>query len=280
MPPKTKRKVVITAALTGGGHGKEANPDLPEQPDEIIQQAADCRKAGAAIVHIHARDKKGKSTMSLPILSSILNGIRTSSDLIVQISTGAPTLPMEERIAPLKLKPDMVSLNTFLIVHLGKEVVPAIYTRPEIEETAKRCRKLGVKPDVAIVSFSCIDELENLIAKGLLEKPYVATIGLDLPAQGTVKGTSRNLFDIVQRLPEGTLYNASAHGDSQLNLVTTGMLLGGNVRVGMEDSVYYTPGKLAKSNAEFVARVVRLARELNLEVATPDEAREIMQIRK
>ena len=280
MSPKTKRKIIITAALTGGGHGKEANPNLPEQPDEIIQQAIDCRKAGAAIVHIHARDKKGKSTMDLSILRTIQDGIRLSTDLIVQLSTGAPTLPMEARIAPLKLKPDMISLNTFLIVHLGKEPVPAIYTRPEIEETARRCQKLGVKPDVAVVSFSCIDELENLIEKGLIDKPYFATCGLDMGAQGTVKGTPKNLFDLVERLPEGTLYNASAHGDSQLALVTMGMLLGGNVRMGMEDSVYYTPGRLAKSNAEIVARAARVARELNLNVATPDEARDILCICK
>jgi len=281
MPRQAKQKVIITAALTGGGHGKEANPNLPEQPDEIIEDAMKCREAGASIVHIHARDKRGKSTMDLRVLRAIQNGIKASSDLIVQLSTGSAAVDTEERIAPLKLKPEMASLNTFLIALPGKDgMALAIYTRPEIEHTARRCQELGVKPVVAIVNFSCLEEMENLIAKGLLDKPYFATIGLNMPAQGALRGTPQNQMVLRERLPQGTIFEVSGHGDAQLPLTTMGMVLGGHVRVGLEDSVYYVPGRLANSNVELVARAARIARELNLEVATPDEARETLKLRR
>ena len=281
MPRQAKQKVIITTALTGGGHGKEANPNLPEQPDEIIEDAMKCREAGASIVHIHARDKRGKSTMDLRVLRAIQDGIKASSDLIVQLSTGSAAADTEERIAPLKLKPEMASLNTFLIALPGKDgMALAIYTRPEIEYTARRCQELGVKPVVAIINFSCLEEMENLIAKGLLDKPYFATIGLNMPAQGALRGTPQNQMALRERLPQGTIFEVSGHGDAQLPLTTMGMVLGGHVRVGLEDSVNYVPGRLAKSNAELVTRTVRIARELNLEPATPDEARAMLKLRR
>ena len=276
------RKVIITAALTGAGHGKEANPNLPEQPEEIIEQALQCRDAGAAVVHLHARDKSGNNTMSLDIFRRIHEGIKASSDLIVELSTGGgPTLPNEERIAPMLLKPEMASLNTFMMIMPVKGVeTPFIYKRSEIEETARRARELGVKPAIAILNFTCLEEAENLIQKGLVDRPYVLDIGLNLPAQGTLRGTWQNLVALVERLPEGAVFNVAAGGEAELPLTTMGMLLGGNPRVGLEDNVYYAPGRPAKNNAELVARTARIARDLNLEIATPDEAREILQLRR
>jgi len=275
------RKVIITAALTGGGSGKADNPNLPEQPEEIIAQAKECWEAGAAMVHCHARDKNGKNTMSLEVFREIQEGIKKSSDLIVQLSTGGgPTLPVEEKIGPLSLRPDMATLNTFLAVlgAGGKEEVQAIYPRSEIEYTARRFREMGVKPAIAILNFTCLQEAENLIAKGLVDRPYCLDIGLNVPAQGIIKGTPANLMDIVQRLPEGSLFNVSAHGEAELPLTTMALLLGGHVRVGLEDNIFYAPGRLARGNAELVARTARIVRELNLEVATPDEAREILHL--
>ena len=276
------QKIVITAALTGAGHGKEANPSLPEQPEEIIEQALQCRDAGAAIVHVHARDKSGNNTMSLDIFRKIHEGIKSSTDLIVELSTGGgPTLPNEERIAPMLLKPEMASLNTFMMVMPVKGVeTPFIYKRSEIEETARRAQELGVKPAIAVLNFTCLEEAENLISKGLVDKPYVLDIGLNLPAQGTLRGTWQNLVALVERLPEGSVFNVAAGGEAELPLTTMAMLLGGNPRVGMEDNIYYAPGQLVKNNAELVARTVRIARELGLEIATPDEAREMLQIRR
>lgn len=277
-----RRKVIITAGLTGAFHSKAENPNLPEQPAEIIEQALECREAGAAIVHIHARDQRAKSSMDLNIFRVIHDGIKRSSDLIVELSTGGGlTLTREERIAPISLKPEMASLNTFMAVFgINGEELPVYYTRSEIEHTARRALEMGVKPVMAVLNFSCIEEAENLIQKGLVEKPYCFTIGLDAPAQGILKGTPRNLLDLVGRFPENSIFTVAAFGEAQLPLATMSMLLGGHARVGLEDNLYYVPGQLAKGNAELVARVVRIVRELNLEVATPDEAREILQIHR
>jgi 3-keto-5-aminohexanoate cleavage enzyme len=274
------RKVMVTAGLTGGVHGKEANPNLPEQPQEIISQAVECREAGASIVHVHARDKNGKPTMDLGIFREIHDGIRKSTDLIVELTTGGgPKLTMEERIGSLSLKPEMSSLNTFMIIiRDGNEEMPLIFPRSEIEHHARRAREMGVKPDMAVLNFASLEEIENLIEKGLVDKPYVLTIGLDMSAQGVLRGTPKNLLALVERLPEDAIFTVTAAGEAQLSLTTMSMLLGGHARVGLEDSVTYAPGRLATGNAELVARTARIARELNLEVATPDEARDILQI--
>jgi 3-keto-5-aminohexanoate cleavage enzyme len=175
----------------------------------------------------------------------------------------------------------MASLNTFMMIMPVKGVeTPFIYKRSEIEETAQRARELMVKPALATLNFSCLEEIKNLINKGLVDKPYVLDIGLNLPAQGTLRGNWRNLVELVQRLPEDSIFNVSGSGDAELPLITMAMLLGGNPRVGLEDNIYYAPGRLARSNAELVARTARITRELNLEVATPDEAREILNIRR
>lgn len=273
------QKIMITAALTGGGHGKEANVNLPVQPDEIIEDALTCREMGAAIVHIHARDKEGNNTMDLEVFREIHDGIKRSSDLIVELSTGGgPTLPVAEKIGPLSLNPELATLNTFLIVLSVKGGdLPVIFTRSEMEHTAKRAREMGVKPVMTILNFSCLEEAENLIEKGLIDKPYYFYIGLNSSYQGTLKGTPKNLMALVERLPEGAIFTVLAGSEAQLPLTSMSMLLGGHVRVGLEDSIYYSPGRLAKSNTELVARTVRIAKELNFEIATPDDGREILQ---
>ena len=274
------RKVMITAALTGGTNSREANPNLPEQPAEIIAQAVQCRQAGASIVHVHARDKNGRATMDLDVFREIHDGIRKATDLIVELTTGGgPKLTMEERISSLSLEPEMSSLNTFMIIMKeGGQELPLIFPRSEIEHHVRRAREMGVKPDMAVLNFSCLEEIENLIEKGLVEKPYFLTVGLNMPAQGVLKGTPENLMDLVKRFPEGALFTVTAAGEAQLPLTAMSMLLGGHARVGMEDCLDYLPERPASGNAELVARTARIAGELNLAVATPDEAREILHI--
>ena len=274
------RKIMITAALTGGGHGKEANPNLPEQPEEIIKQALECREAGAAIVHLHARDRQGKSTTDINIIRKIYEGIRSRSDVIIELSTGGgPSSPMSERIAPFSLRPELATLNNFLIVlNPGGKEQPVIYSRSEIESSARHALEMKVKPSVAVINFNCIEEAENLISKRLLRKPYYFSMGLGMPAQGASKATAQNLISLVERLPQDAIFTMSAHGEEQIALTILGLLLGGHVRVGLEDSVDYAPGRLARSNAELVARAARIIKELNMEVATPEAAREILKL--
>ncbi len=274
------RKLIITAALTGGTHDKAANPSLPEQPNEIIEQALQCRDAGAAIVHIHARDKQGKPTAGLNIFREILDGITRSSDLIVQLSTGSQ-FSSEERMSPLSLRAEMSVIDTFKMVSRGDNQKKVLVSpRTETEFLAKRIQDMEGKPEILVIDISALDEVANLITKGLISRPYYLGIGLNLQAQGALKGTPNDLMHLIERLPKDTIFSVWAYGEAQLSLTTMSMLIGGHARVGLEDNIYYAPGRLARSNVELVARAVRIAKELNLEIATPNEAREILQIHK
>ncbi|MCX8124437.1 MAG: 3-keto-5-aminohexanoate cleavage protein [Spirochaetes bacterium] len=273
------QKLIITAALTGGIHGKEANPALPEQPEEIIQAAYDCYNAGAAIVHIHARDKEGRQTASKEIFTEINNGIRARCPLIIQNTTGGPGLPIEKRMSSLEAKPDSASLNCGSVVffYQGKEL-PFMNYRHEIEAFARAMRELNIKPELELYNPSMFLEVENLIAKQLLQPPYYINLVMGVNGMGGYEATPENLLTMVRHLPPGSIFNVSGIGKYQLAMNTMSILLGGHVRTGLEDNVFYSKSILAQSNAQLVERLVRLARELGREIALPNEAREILGI--
>ena len=273
-------KVIITAALTGGVHGKEANPNLPEQPNEIVAQGLEAARAGAAVIHVHVRDKQGKPTGDLAVFREVHDGLRAGTDAIIQLTTGGGLgVPIEKRLEITSLRPEMCSLNltTCCFTFGGRESFYQNFPS-DYEAFARQMLELGIKPELECYSVESLDDAQRLIDKGLLTKPYYVNLVLGIPAQGAIKATPRNLLEMVSRLPRDSIFNVTATGPAQLPLSTMSMVLGGNCRVGMEDNVYYARGRLAKSNAELVERAVRIARELNLEVATPDEAREMLGI--
>jgi len=272
------RKVIITAALTGGIHGKEANPNLPEQPDEIVQQALESREAGAAVVHVHVRDAQGRPTGDVAIFKQVHDRIKAQSDVIVQLTTGGGLgVPIEERLRITEVRPEMCSLNmtTVCFTFGGKENFYQNFPS-DIDAFAGRMLELGIKPELECYSLEAVEEIERLIKKGLVAKPYYVNLVFGIPAQGAIRANPRNLMAMVERLPEGALFNVCAAGPWQLPLSTMSMILGGQARVGMEDNVYYAKGRLATGNAELVARTARIAKELGLEMASPDEAREML----
>lgn len=273
-------KVIVTAALTGGWHGKEANPNLPEQPEEIAEQAIAAAEAGAAVVHIHARGKDGSNSADPRVYRDISDRIKAKSNVIVQLTTGGGKgVSVEERLGILELRPEMASLNTTIAVFFfkGQEHFFRNF-RSDIEVFAKRMLDYGVKPELECYSLESIYEAENLISKGLIKKPYCFNLCLGINAQGAIKPTVKNLLAMIDALPADSVFTVSATGRHQLPMTIMGALLGGNSRVGLEDNIYYSKGVLARNNAELVARHVRILRELNLEIATPDEAREILGI--
>lgn len=273
-------KLIVTAALTGGFQGKEANPNLPEQPDEIVQAAYECWQSGAAIVHLHARDKQGKPTDDVAIYTKIISRIKAKCDVVVQISTGGgPGLTPEQRIKVIDSNPEMASLNmgTMVRTRWGDGDV-FLNTRSQIEDYAKAMLDKNIKPEMEVNSHSMLVDVENLISRGLIKKPYYVNLVLGMTHQGALPAQPKHLLSLIDYLPPDSIFNVSGVGAGQLPLTTLAMILGGHARVGLEDNVLYTKGVLADSNAQLVERTVRMARELGHEIASPSEAREILQL--
>ena len=273
-------KLIITAALTGGFHGKEANPNLPITPDEIVEAAYACWQAGAAIVHLHARDSAGKPTCDPRTYCEIVEKVKARCNVVTQVSTGAgPEVSVEERLRAVEAGAEMASLNMGTMVRTRfNENSFFLNTRPQIETYAKAMLDRGLKPEMEVYGHSMMVDVENLIKKGLLVKPYYINFVLGMSHQGGLPGEPKHLLSLIEYLPPDAIYNVSGVGAGQLPLTTLSMLLGGHSRVGLEDNVFYTKGVLASSNAQLVERTVRLARELGREIASPQEARKILQI--
>jgi len=279
--------VVITCALTGGIHGKEANPALPEQPDEIVAQGVAAWRAGAAVLHVHARNPDGSNTMDAGIYGELHERLCAETDAVVQLTTGgSPRLPVEERITTVRLAPEMCSLNMGLLNFFirGEQVFFANH-RDDIERFATEIRDHGVRPELEVYSVPMLEEVEHLLSLEILEPPYAINFVLHTPTQGGQRGTPRNLSDMVERLADLSIpaedlrVTVSAMGATQLPLTTIGLAMGLNVRVGMEDNVLFRRGEPVVENAQLVERAVRIARELDRRPATPDEARERFALR-
>jgi 3-keto-5-aminohexanoate cleavage enzyme len=274
-------KVIITCALTGGIHGKEANSNLPEQPDEIVAQGIAAWREGAAILHVHARNPDGSNTMSPEIYRELHERLCAETDAIVQLTTGgSPVLPVAERLNTVLLAPEMCSLNLGLLNFFirGQQVFFSNH-RSDIVRFAEEMRARGVKPELEAYNEAMLEEAEYLIGTGLLERPYVINCVLHTPTQGGLRGTPHNLMGMLERMPPDTIVNVSAMGRTQLPITTMALAIGLNARVGMEDNVYYRRGELVENNARLVARTVRIARELERQPATPDEARAMLGLR-
>lgn len=267
--------MIITAALTGGVHGKEANPNLPETPDEIGRAAAAAEDAGAAVVHLHARRPNGERAFATERFEEIDEAVRAhTDDIILQHSTGGTGAPVERRALPLRTDPppemaslDMGPLNRY--DHLTSE-----NTRAVVDTLYDEMQERGIKPELEVFNDGHLNEVYGLLERHELAEPVYATL---IFGEGTLtRPRPRNLLNAVENLPDGALYNTLGFGRHQLPFATMGMLFGGHVRVGLEDNVYYQRGTLAESNAQLVERVARVATELGREVATPAQARDIL----
>ena len=284
MPYPSTEPVVITCALTGGIHGKEANPNLPEQPDEIVEQGVAAAEAGAAILHVHARNPDGSNTMSREIYGELHDRLRAETDAVIQLTTGgSPVLPVEERLNTVLLSPEMCSLNMGLLNFFirGEQVFFANH-RSDIERFAREIAAREVKPELEVYSAAMLEEVAHLLGLGILQPPYVINLVFHTPTQGGTRGTPENLLDAVARiraLGEDVRINVTSMGATQLPLTTIAMAMGFNVRVGMEDNVLFRRGEPLENNAQLVERAVRIASELDRPIATPEQAREQLGLR-
>jgi 3-keto-5-aminohexanoate cleavage enzyme len=272
-----RKKLILSVATTGGLHGKEANPNLPTDPEEVARDVAACEAAGASMVHLHARDEAGEDTKDVARFQALRDAIdEHCDDIVVNFTTGGGGIyPREERLAPVletDPRPEVATIDVGPM-NFG-QTRTAINPREMSEEYAERMREAGVKPEIEVFNQGHVPEFEHLIEEGLLDPPYWATVILGM--QTGTPPHPRNLVNFVDNLPPDTEWQALAVGRYQLPLTTMAMVMGGHVRVGMEDNVYYRKGELAESNAQLVRRTARIADELDRPVASTAETREIL----
>jgi uncharacterized protein (DUF849 family) len=301
-----KGKVIITCAVTGSIHTPTMSPHLPITPDEIAQQAVAAAEAGAAILHLHARDPKdGRPTPDPGVFFEFLPRIKQQSDAVVNITTGGGKgMSLEERLAaPLKAKPEMTSLNMGSM-NFGLYPVANKYDtwkhpweKPFLEGSKdfifqntfgdiERIMKVLGEGCGTRFEFECYDvghlySLAHFLERGLAKPPlFVQTIFGILGGIGAEVDNLVHMRRVADRLfGDDYEWSVLAAGRHQMAFCTQAAMMGGNVRVGLEDSLYIAKGALAESNAQQVAKIRRIVEELSLEVATPAEARERLHLK-
>ena len=270
--------LIINAAITGMVPTKTDNPNLPCSPEEIISDARRCRDAGASIVHVHARDEAGLPTYKKEIYREIISGIHDKCpDMLICGSASGRTFgEFGQRKQVLDCFPDFASLT------LGSLNFPnqASVNEPAmIESLAKTMAEHGVVPEWEIFDMGMIDYARYLIKKGVLHKPYYCNIFLG--SLGTISATPFNLASMVRSLPENTVWSATGIGRFQFYVNSMAITMGGHVRVGLEDNIYYDiEKKHLAANPGLVERIVKVARAIGREIATPEIARQIIGLPK
>jgi 3-keto-5-aminohexanoate cleavage enzyme len=270
-------KLIITLAMLGNVPTKALNPATPITPDEICDVLEACCELGVSVAHIHARDEQQRPTHARAAYEAVLDKIKGRKiDVITQLSTGARggDNTVESRGQMLDLDCDMASLAT------GSSNFPAAVNAnsPDlIKKLATIMKQNGIKPEIEAFDVAMIDYARYLLGKGILDEPPHFNLVMNVP--GSIKGTPKNLMHMVESLPPGATWTVSGIGNAQVPMLAMAMLLGGHTRTGMEDALEYEKGVPA-TNRMLVERVVRIAQILDRDIATTEEAREIMSLRR
>lgn len=269
--------LILTAAITGAETCRKDQPNLPITPEEQAAEAVACFEAGARIIHLHVRDDEGNPTQSLERFEAAIKAIKTAvPEIIVQISTGgAVGEDFDKRLAPLCLKPDMATLNAGSL-NFGDDVF--INRPPDIIRLAKAFKEYQVVPEIEVYESGMVDYVAKLIKKGIItHSPLHIQFVLGVP--GGMNGSPKNVvymaYHLKELIPSAT-WAVAGIGKYHIPASLTAMVMGGHIRVGFEDNIYYHKGVLAESNAQLVARMARIAAEIGRPLATPAQAREIL----
>jgi 3-keto-5-aminohexanoate cleavage enzyme len=269
--------VIISVAVTGGEHGREATPHLPIAPTEIAQAAYEAYEAGAAIVHVHVRDDDGVPCHDLDRYRSVIDYLGERCDMIVNLTTDpGGDVEGDERLRSLDLAPELATFDAgTLTAPVGERVV---FGGPSfLRQLAARMQEVGTKPELEIFHDGMIGTCLQLAREGLIDEPLYFQFVLGVP--NYARATPLQVLNMLSQIPPESPWSVTGIGRFGVDMAMTALVLGGNVRVGLEDQVYYRRGELATSNAQLVARVVRLAEELGRPVATPAQAREILGLK-
>ncbi len=301
-------RTIITAAITGAIHTPTMSQYLPITPEEIADHAVGAYEAGAAVVHIHPRDPEtGKPTSDLNIFGDVINRIRSRCNVVICATTGGGLgMSIEERVAVVPThKPELASFNAGSI-NFGLFDIPARMkitewkhewelpylemtkdfvfrnTFQSLEQLPQIFEQQDTKPEAEVYDSGMINNLRYLVDRGFLKTPVYVQFVLGI--MGAMPASIENLMFLLQTarrtFGDDFVWSVCAAGRFQMPLCTAGLLLGGNVRVGMEDNLWLEKGVPAKTSAEQVAKIRRIAQELGIEAATPDEARETLGLRK
>lgn len=286
--------VIITCAVNGGVQGKESHAALPETPEEIAEAVHEVYTAGASVVHIHGRSPSNWAdcTDDPAVYHTINRLVREACpDIIINNTTGGgPTTTMNDRIRCLEAQPEMASLNmgpdmSRFVIRERKAPLEHPHERLEydvcipftygfIEQLAGVMLEKGIKPEMEIYHPGEYWVAQALISRDLVKPPYLFQYVMGY--QTSSYPTPENLINLIRELPANALFAACGIGKFQWPMTTMSILMGGNVRVGLEDNLYLRRGQKLKHNREAVEKVARIAQELNREIATPAQAREML----
>ncbi|MEG1710764.1 MAG: 3-keto-5-aminohexanoate cleavage protein [Clostridia bacterium] len=270
-------KLIITAAICGAEVTKEHNKAVPYTVAEIADEAYKANQAGAAIIHLHVRNDDGTPTQKAERFDECIKAIREKCpDVIIQPSTGgAVGMTDAERLEPITLHPEMATLDCGTCNFGGDDIF--VNTENTIINFANQMNSLGIKPEVEVFDKGMIDMAIRLSKKGIIKTPM--HFNFVMGVNGGISGTPRDLLFMAESIPNGSTFTVSGVGRAQLYMNVMSILLGGHVRVGFEDNVNIAKGVPANSNAEFVERIVNIAKQLGREIATPAEARVILGLK-
>ena len=275
--PDLENKVVLTVATTGAWPSKNENPNVPLQPREIADEVYACWKAGASVAHIHVRDDEGKASMSYEKFVETLEYIRAADCNIVLNTTtsGGIGLTDEIRMKPfMGLRPEMASYDCGTMNWMHTTVFE---NNPKfLEKLGLAMQECNVKPEIEIFDAGMIYNALYYLKQGVLKAPLHFQFCLGTP--GGMAATVENLVFLKSLIPAGSTWSAFGVGKGHMPILYATLALGGHIRIGMEDNVYYSKGVLAESNVQFVHRAKRIIEEIGKTVATPDEARQILGV--
>lgn len=270
---------IITVAPTGAWPTKRENPNVPMTPQEIAEDVVDCYHAGAAICHLHMRDEYGIPTMDAARFEETVRLIKKSGiDIIINLSTsGALDATDETRQAHIRsIRPEMASYNGGTMNWMHRFVF--LNTPDFMEELGRTMLECGIKPEVEIFDAGMVYNAEHYLTAGVLQAPvhYQLVLG----AAGGMKATIDNLLFLKNLLPAEATWSALGIGWAHVPVMLATLALGGHLRVGMEDNVYFAAGELAESNAQFVRRAATIIEHAGMKVATPEETRKILGLER
>jgi len=263
---------IVTVATTGAWPTKEHNPAIPLTPKEIAEDVFECWQAGAAIAHLHMRDDQGRGTMDADRFAETVALIREKCDIVLNLTTSGDLEATDEtRMAHLvRLRPELASYDAGTMNWMHNSVF--MNTPQFLEKLGRTMTEIGVMPEIEVFDAGMFYNAQYYMKKGVIAAPgYFQFV---LGAAGGMAATVENLVFLKGLLPADAQWSALGIGAGHLPILYAAIALGGNIRVGMEDNVFYAKGRLAQSNAEFVARAARLVKEADKQVATPDQARD------